>query len=66
MFHSEDCRRRDLLRRRLGFSSHLFCVSHSDIKIILLEITYLVFVIQDKATKKSQRISSPPYSILCS
>lgn len=41
--------------------SFVLCVSHSDIKIILLEITHLVFVIQNKATKNQDRFSSPPY-----
>lgn len=36
--------------------SFVLCVSQSDIKIILLEITHLLSVIQDKATKKSRQI----------
>lgn len=36
--------------------SSVLCVSQSDLKIILLEITHLLPVIQDKATKKSRQI----------
>lgn len=36
--------------------SFVLCVSQSDLKIILLEITHLLPVIQDKATKKSRQI----------
>lgn len=39
--------------------SFVLCVSQSDIKIILLEITHLLSVIQDKATKKSIQIFLP-------
>lgn len=35
------------------------CVSHSDIKIMLLEITHLAFVIQDKARKTSRSVLLP-------
>lgn len=38
--------------------SFVLCVSQSDIKIILLEITHLLSVIQDKATKKIK--TDPP------
>lgn len=38
-------------------------VSHSDIKITLLEIAHLVFVTEDKAIKNQDRFSFPAYSI---
>lgn len=34
--------------------SFVLCISRSDIKIVLLELTHLGFVIQNKATKKSR------------
>lgn len=57
MLSSEDCRRRDLQCRRLAFVlTCSVCVSHSDIKITLLEIAHLVFVTEDKAIKNQDQV----------